>query len=532
MVTRSGSLWRTVWILALVLILAGGLLGKIHSDRPAFDFALGGPLLPYTPDQIDGLLLTRGGAQYRLDRTGDGVWTLTGAVTDFVEVPALENFLKELTAARGGGLLPGTEPEDRRYEFNGPDAIRLTVFTLAGERTRLALGVSNPVTGLIYAFGAGRRACFPVTPEFRQALVGLPDAVRTQTLLPPFPLQSVTGVEIKGGRSDTRLIRQDGLWWLRAEDPALDDLGPLTRSYQALYRDRRREREDGLWILADSGAVNLLVYEISSLIVREFVPAARAEANLADWNLDPPNRLVTLSGSQLNPDPRYGDPGSLVIAFGLSLDGKLAPVRRLENVLLTDELALRSLEKSAADLVEIQALTFPAVLADSIQVLFQGREVLRGHRDPDQFARLLERKGNDLDRVGGRLAWVIDFPVFPVVTNPPNEPLHIRVRSLVVELDRLPILTVLPPAAEDGMFAEDGRSRITVFMTDPEGPRSEVLEFGWLEAERLPPGSPPLARSTEGERPAGLWLPRTGQLLQVPPQTLVTIRNFGRQDPD
>ena len=246
MATRFGNIPRPVWILALVLILAGGWLWKIRSDRPAFDFSLGGPLLTHTPEQIDGLLLTSGGAQYRLDRTGAGVWVLTGAVTDFVEASALEKALKKLASATGGRLLPGTEPEDRRYEFNGPGAIRLTVFTIDGERTSLALGAGNPTTGQFYACGAGRKSCFPVTAEFRQMLAELPATVRNRTLLPSFPLQSVTKVEIRGGRSDTRLERHQGRWWLLVQDqeegPSLTGLGPLARSYQALYRDRRRER--------------------------------------------------------------------------------------------------------------------------------------------------------------------------------------------------------------------------------------------------------------------------------------------------
>ncbi|MBU8871226.1 MAG: DUF4340 domain-containing protein [Gemmatimonadales bacterium] len=523
-VARFGRISRTVWILALILILALVLLWKIRNDGPTFDYTLGGPLYPYPPEQIEGFLLTTGGAQYRLDRTGEGTWTLTGALTDFVNAAALEKALRELTSAAGGPLMPGTQPEDRRFEFNGPGAIRLTVFDRDGGRTPLALGAVNPVTGLVYASGAGRGSCFPVTLEIQRLLAGLPEAVRTKTLLPKFPLQSVTGVEIEGGPSNIRLLRQQDQWWLKAADSGLNDLHPLVSSYHAMYQDRQREQEGELWLLADPDAVGLLLDETCALIVREFVPAGLAEANLVDWNLKPPYRRVTLSGRALNPDPRYGDPDRLDIAFGLSLDGELVPARRLENVMLTDERALKSLEKPASELVEIQALAFPVVLADSISVLFQGGEVLRGHRDLELFADILEGKNKDLDRVEGRRSWVTDFPDLPSIV-PSTLSKHLRVRNLVVDLERIPILTVLPPVSDDGMFRKEGRSKVTVFIFEEEGLRSEVLEFGWLVPEHLPQGVGSMLNTDEGE-PAGLWRPQTGQLMQVPDQTLVTIRNL------
>ena len=525
MTIRFDNLPRMVWALALVLVLSAGVLWKIRSDRPAQDYTLGGPLLTYTLEEIEGLLLTRGRAQYRLDKAGPETWTLTGAITDFVDTPAMEKVLQQIISAGGGGLLPGTEPEDRRYEFNGPAAIRLTVFAADGEAISLALGTTNPVTGLVYASGAGRRSCFPVTPEFRNLLAGLPDGIRTKTLLPPFPLQSVTDVSFSDGRSETRLFRHQGRWWLLAEDSALTGLDLSARAYQALYSDRRWERDDGLWILADPNAVSLLVYEVSSPVVRQFVTPGLASATLADWNLDPPYRRVVLSGPGLNPASRYGPSDRLIVDFGLSLDGVSVPLRRLENVLLADEHSLRSLERPIAELAETDAMDFPVILADSVTVKFEGRDVLRGHRDPELFARILKEMNNDLDRVEGRRSWLLDYPAVHHM----GKLVNVRVRNLVVDLDRMPILAVLPPVADDQVFLPKNRAQILLFVSDEGGARTEVLEIGWLDPERLPPESGPLVRTEEEGQPVGLWRPATGQLLQVPSQILVTIRNFGLQ---
>lgn len=518
---------RIAWILAVVLVVAAGTLWKIRSNRPAFEYGLGGPLVPLAPEQISGLLVTQGGAQIRLDRTGAGQWSLTGALTDFVNPVAMETILTDLTRAEGGPLLPGTQPEDRRYDFTGPDAVRLTVFPLDGEPLRLSLGATNPVTGLVYASGARRRACFPVRPAVREVLRGLPESIRVNTLLPPFRFDGVAGVEIRGGRSGLVLQRRQDQWWIRAEDNSALVVGELAESYQRRYSDRRWEYEGQVWILADPDAVQLLLYEISALLVRAYVPPAEAESHQESWRLDPPYRQVILTGHGLNPLAGEGVADELSVAFGISLDGTYVPARRLGNTLLTDEVALRTLEKPASHLVITKALTFPVVHADSLRLESAGELVMRGHRDPEKFAAILERKGYDLDRTEGRDSWVVDFPVLSVMEHSVKAS-AVRLQTLVVELERIPILTVLPPAETSGVFLAENRSRVTVYRDASGSSGPQIVELGWLDLDHLPAGSPPLAPTENSERPAGLRLPRTGQLFQVPADLLVTIRNLPR----
>ncbi len=52
----------------LVLLVAAGALFLVINRKTAPDFTLGGPLFPVAIDDIEGLLVTRQRAQFRLDR--------------------------------------------------------------------------------------------------------------------------------------------------------------------------------------------------------------------------------------------------------------------------------------------------------------------------------------------------------------------------------------------------------------------------------------------------------------------------------
>ena len=58
---------------------------------------------------------------------------------------------------------------------------------------------------------------------------------------------------------------------------------------------------------------------------------------------------------------------------------------------------------------------------------------------------------------------------------------------------------------------------------------AKVLEIGWLDMARLPEGSGLLSATGNEESAVGLWRPETGQLLRVPPEILITVRNLSLQ---
>jgi len=510
---------RSVLILTLLLLVAVGGLFVTRQRDATFDFTLGGPLFPVDKSDIEGLLLTRQGIQYRLDRVTGGIWSLSGGVTDYVDSLSVFKLLENLTLAVGGPLLPGTEVEDRRYEFNGPEAIRLTVFVTGGETISLALGTVNPVAGNIYASGAGRKACFMVPAALRGILGDLPGSVQARILLPVVGRDLIDRIDLRRGDRDFLIERREGLWWMLmpAEGPAY--LGEEVRDYQAMYADRQTTDERGDWILASSAAVDLLIYEVSGIIVRDAMSPTESVTIVEAWGLDPPWRRVTLTGKGLNPDPTADSPDRMEIAFGPALGTDSVPALRRGNVLLTDFEALDLLEQPLGILTHRAALTFLVLQADTIELKREGRLLLRG-----------ERTGVAVT-AEGRRAWRTEFPTMDQGNGGDGltEKYHHGLsQDLVVNLDRIPVLAVLPPTSESEVLADPERVKITVCFGTGEDVRSEVIEFGFLAEDRLPVGSPPLIREDGVSPPVGLWFPASGKLLQVPAQTVVTARNLAQ----
>lgn len=499
---------RLVAILAVAAVALAGAAWLLRGGRGT-DLTGGGPLLATDLATVERLHLTVGGVPYVLERLEDSLWTLSGAVHDWVDPVRLSHQLAVLGAAEGGRLLPGTEPEDRRYEFNGPGSVRLALFGPAGEE-RLVLGATNPVTGNVYASGAGRPACFPVLAETRDRLAGLPQAVRLATALPPVPFGSLERITVTRGRRTEVLAAHGGRWWLRV--PAADAavLPPLAQDWQRLYDDRRRRDEEGLWVLADERKVAELAYETGQLQVSRFVPPEQAAAALAQWELDPAWLTVVLEGPGLDPDPTTGSPDRLVVGFGPPLDEATVPAVRRGNPLLLPRQALASVEAPPADLLHLYAFTDRPLLADEVEVatatgpVLRARRVDREYRNDErtQWDQLLPPPGRDEARA------------------------HLTARNFLVDLDRLAVLAVLPPTDAKRVLAE--RERVTVTVRWQGTGRTEVWHGGWLDLPHVPGGAGLLAPVPAGEEPAGFWRPADGRLLQVPATVLTTVRNLAR----
>lgn len=515
---RSGGVPRSVLILTVLVLAAAGALFVARQREPAFDFTLGGPLFPVDQSEIEGLLLTRQGAQYRLDRVIGDTWSLSGAVTDYVDSLSVLKLLGTLTGAVGGPLLAGTDVEDRRYEFNGPEAIRLTVFVAGGEKISLAVGTANPVARSFYASGAGRKACFMVPAMLRKTLGDLPGTLQARVLLPGVNRDRIEKVDLRRGNRDFLVERRDGRWWLLMPPEGTAFLGAEVRDYQAMYTDRRTTDERGDWVLASSATMDLMIYEVTENIVREIKSPNESAALLQPWGLDPPWRRVILTGKDLNPDPKADSPDRMVIAFGPAQGVDWMPALRRGNVLVTDNISLEVLEQPVGFLAHRTALTFLTLQADTVELQREGRLLLRS-----------ERTGV-AETTEGRKAWLTVFPKMGL-TGLSASGYHGLSQNLVVDLDRIPILAVLPMTTDSAVLADRERVTITVSFGTGQDIRSEVIEFGFIVEDRLPAGSPPLVQQEDGLRPVGVWFPASGRLLQIPAQTVVTARNLDQFSP-
>lgn len=514
-INNRGGTSRSVLILVVLLVGALGALYLANRNKPEVDLTLGGPIFPVAKADIEGFLVTRPQAQFRLVRSPDGRWSLTGAVSDYVDSLAVDKLLDQITAAYAGALLPGTEVEDRRYEFNGPQSVRVTVFVAGGEPISLALGAGNPVGGNFYASGAGREACFLVSAGLRKTLDDLPLAVQSRKLLPGVTREKVNSLDVRRGSREFFLELSEGRWWMLMPSEGPSYLGPVVRDYQAMYNDRRRSDEQGTWLLASTAAVQLLIYEVSDIIVRDIKTPEESTSYLEPWGLEPPWRQVTLGGPHLNPDPGADQPDRMTIAFGPALDQDAVPALRRGTVLVTDGEALNVLAQPLGLLAHRTALTFLALQSDNIELQLEGRLLLRGARTG--IAETAE----------GRLAWQTEFPR-PGQAKYPEADRHSLIQDIAVNLDRIEVLAVLPPTRNAAVLKDSERVRIAVSFATGEGDRTEVLEIGWLDEQLLPEGSAPLVRDADYSPVAALWFPADGRLLQVPSQLIVTARNLGQ----
>ena len=508
---RHGGGQRSILILLTVAVVVVGALYFAKRSQ-VVDYTLGGALFPVAADQIEGFLLTRQGQQYRFDRHPNGVWSLTGATSDYLDSQAMEALVGVLPIALGGAILPGTENEDRRYDFNGPGAMRLRVFLADGRNISLAFGAHNPVTGNYFASGAGREGCFPVTAPFRDKLFMLPNSVQAKTLLPGVDRDKVQNLTLTRSGNVHRFVRRDDRWWLHVPGAdlgsALQGMPPLVQDYQRLYDDRRQQDADGYWIMASNQAVGQLIYEVSDIIVREIASPRESVMRRDQWDLNPPWRQVVLQGDGLNPDPTAPTRDQFTIGFGPPVTAGKVPVLRRENVMLTDFEALHLLDQGLDVLVETLALSAVARHSDRLRLEREGLLLL------------------DATRTGvavteeGRSAWETVFPA-PGRRNLAEKDRHGLSQDLVVNLNRVEVLAVLPPTTEATVLADHERVRITLTWGTGDEVRDLVLEMGYLATV-----TEGLARTPDGGPAVGIWFPASGKLLQIPNHMVVSARNM------
>ncbi len=460
--------WRAA--AALTVMTAAAALW-IWSGRGAAPDAVEVPLLRSSPADLAAIEVRRFEGVSRLERLDTG-WRLSGVVTDLVDSSRVQPLLRSLAAATAGPEIPGAESDDRRFGFADVEAVEMLLTFRDGTTLQLGMGGKNPVTGHVYARGAGREGVFVVAGPLRDLWSTVPDAVRLRQLLPSIARADVDSVRVyaRDAVQPLLVVRANGRWWVRESAAGL---GTRVARYQEYYDDRRRADAAGTWVLAEESALNNLLYEVSESAVTGFAPAGAEDAVAREAGLEPPYRAVELV---------LADGERHRIELGEAQADDRVWARRGPSVVETRMVALKTVEGPFVDFVDLGAFSFAFARADS----FSLDGLLTGRADPDSAGRWLPiGKSRGTRPIGTRDAMNL-------------------LSDMQMALDRLPAVEILPPAAADPLQTKE---HFTVTAWLPEGRRHDLA----------------LGRLRASGRPA-VWDPVDGKVLVVPEEVLISLR--------
>jgi len=343
----------------------------------------------------------------------------------------------------------------------------------------------------------------------------LPVSVQEDQLLPPFDTADLTEIEVWRGSEKLTIIPDDSRWWIEEPEDGMAQLGISFRHYNAVYSDRRRLVDGKPWLLADPRAVEKLIYESSQVLVRDIVSPAETSTKMEEWSLNPFWRKIVFHGQGINNDPNSESADELTVTYGPPLDNDYVPLLRRGNLMLADVMAVQTLGSPLENWLDTGAMPFRVEVGDSLHMEKEGRWVISAYPGHDE----------DISRWVGTIA--------------DQEKLYINkkerlnvIENMILNLDQLEIIQVLPPSQKSEVLLAKEHVGM-VFWTSNEGVSGQRnVEFGWLDLGKLPGGdvarAEKLAQEYDGQRPAGMWVPGTGQLLQIPAHLVISFRNLGQ----
>lgn len=154
---------RTLWVLVLLIVLAGAALALLtrqnqaaaQAESEAADGSI--PLLAFSADALEQITITANGETNTLC-VSDGSWTLAEDPAYHLDTTACNTMVTALSALNAKRQL--TEQAGETYGLGTPTAV-VTV-TVQGQETTLTVGAQNPLTGDYYLKKAGDDALYTV----------------------------------------------------------------------------------------------------------------------------------------------------------------------------------------------------------------------------------------------------------------------------------------------------------------------------------------------------------------------------------
>jgi hypothetical protein len=274
--------WRKLLILAIILVLIGGLyvwdLQRIKADKAREEEQK--KLFPWTADKVTALRIQRASGVLELSREEKGEWILRAPVQANADPDQVISLLEGLLRARRDRSIAEESKELGPYGLDRPEvSIALKGKEPDGERV-LMLGAKNPTEVYYYAQLQGEKAIFMVSDVIRREANKEAFDLREKFLW-KFPAARVEGLTLSSGGQGLSLRREpEGSW--RIMDPG---------SYPG-----------------DKEAVESLLFRLSRLKAVGFEDGPKP---LEEMGLDPPRRQILLRLKEPQEEKRLDVGGEL-----------------------------------------------------------------------------------------------------------------------------------------------------------------------------------------------------------------------------
>jgi Domain of unknown function (DUF4340) len=223
-------------------------------------------------DQVESILLTRGGEIVELAKTG-GSWRLVRPEAYAADSFAASDLASQLADLKNPGGESGAEGKPEGYGLSKPSAKATIVWKDPNKPGRkqsrtLEFGIDIPGTEVTAARVPGTSKILFVPAALAASVRKPADEFKSKDVFGGASLE-VASIDVAQGRGRLTLAKRNGIWWL--EQPIAD--------------------------LADRDVVDRLSNDLGSLRVTEFVPRAQA-ADLSALGLAPPVYRITLTDAK------------------------------------------------------------------------------------------------------------------------------------------------------------------------------------------------------------------------------------------
>lgn len=254
--------------LLLAAILAGLLayLYFVESKQVAEDEEKKATLVEVKADDVTALTLTYGDREIALELR-DGAWRMTKPVDTAADDMAVKNLLRAIAEADVKKTIDDP-PADLLPFGLAPPFVTVTIGAKGAALPAIKVGKTTAVSFSTYVQRADQPKVYLTGSAFRTGVDKQAKDLRDKAIV-SYAEADIDAITLTGSGGTVELAKQDGNWWI---------------VQPARYR-------------ADNAAVRTLLSTVRNLRATDFANDNPAQADLATYGLEPPERQLTFRGA-------------------------------------------------------------------------------------------------------------------------------------------------------------------------------------------------------------------------------------------